>query len=35
VAEVAHKNRKQDLGIYYTPEPVVAFIFDILKILKK
>jgi len=35
MAEVAYKTRKQDLGIYYTPEPVVAFVFDILNVLKK
>ena len=27
-------NKKQELGIYYTPEVVVGFIFDILNILK-
>ena len=35
MAQVTYKNRKQELGIYYTPEIVVAFIFDILNILKE
>jgi len=29
------KKRKQDLGIFYTPENVVDFIYDILKVLKE
>lgn len=28
------RQKKKDLGIYYTPEPVVRFIFDVLNILK-
>jgi len=35
MTEVLDKRKKQDLGIYYTPEPVVDFIYDILNTLKK
>jgi type I restriction enzyme M protein len=33
--QTALKKRKQDLGIFYTPENVVDFIYDILKVLKE
>ncbi len=32
---VGFRNRKQEFGIYYTPQVVVSFIFDMLNILKK
>lgn len=33
--QLDQKKRKQDLGIFYTPESVVDFIYDILKVLKE
>ena len=35
MTSVIDKNKKQELGIYYTPEMVVDFIYGILNILKK
>lgn len=34
MAKTQDKKRKQDLGIFYTPQEVVNFVFDILKIWK-
>lgn len=34
MAKIQDKKRKQDLGIFYTPQEVVDFVFDILKIWK-
>ena len=33
--QIEQKKRKQDLGIFYTPENVVNFMYEILKVLKE